>query len=449
MQACPYDALYIDPSTNTAAKCNFCAHRTELGLQPACVVVCPEQAIIAGDIDDPNSRIAQLLGRENVRVRRPDQGTQPKLWYIGAEETAITPEVFPEPQGSIWSDIHDYHAESLINLARKRSSIAPARLAPSSSAPGVDATTPLRPEQTVAAHILAGAAVGQVDYNVAHEQPWGRLVSLYFLTKAVAAGSFLMTLLALGFHFDANHTLFGIIAPLASLILLGMTNILLIADLRRPERFFYILTKPNFSSWLVRGAYILAAFGILTAIWLLASLLRAASLTQTLIWPTALLACVAACYTAFLFAQASGRDFWQSPLLLPHLLSQAFLGGGALLILIAALSGSLDSSLHLLAATILIALAAHTVLLLGEFATPHSNEHIHQAAMVLTRGYLSTPFWWIAIFVGIVLAALFTTVALMGIAPSIAAILAAICVLTGMLVYEDLWVTAGQSVPQS
>ena len=27
MQACPYDALYIDPNKGTAAKCNYCAHR--------------------------------------------------------------------------------------------------------------------------------------------------------------------------------------------------------------------------------------------------------------------------------------------------------------------------------------------------------------------------------------------------------------------------------------
>ena len=41
MQACPYDALYIDPETNTAAKCNYCAHKIDGGYEPACVVVCP------------------------------------------------------------------------------------------------------------------------------------------------------------------------------------------------------------------------------------------------------------------------------------------------------------------------------------------------------------------------------------------------------------------------
>ena len=69
MQGCPYDALYIDPDTNTAAKCHYCAHRVESGLEPACVVVCPEQAIISGDLDDPQSSIARLVAGEQVQVR--------------------------------------------------------------------------------------------------------------------------------------------------------------------------------------------------------------------------------------------------------------------------------------------------------------------------------------------------------------------------------------------
>ena len=35
MQACPYDAIYIDPESHTAAKCHYCGHRTEIGLEPA------------------------------------------------------------------------------------------------------------------------------------------------------------------------------------------------------------------------------------------------------------------------------------------------------------------------------------------------------------------------------------------------------------------------------
>ena len=60
MQACPYDALYINEDTGTAEKCHFCAHRTEVGLAPACAVVCPTEAIIPGDFDDPESRVSQM-----------------------------------------------------------------------------------------------------------------------------------------------------------------------------------------------------------------------------------------------------------------------------------------------------------------------------------------------------------------------------------------------------
>ena len=66
MQACPYDALYIDPETNTAAKCHYCAHAWRSGLEPACVVVCPVQAIVAGDLDDPGSTIARLVASQQV-----------------------------------------------------------------------------------------------------------------------------------------------------------------------------------------------------------------------------------------------------------------------------------------------------------------------------------------------------------------------------------------------
>ena len=60
MNACPYDAIYINPQTGTAHKCNFCNHRIADGLQPSCVIVCPTNAIRVGDLDDPDSEIARL-----------------------------------------------------------------------------------------------------------------------------------------------------------------------------------------------------------------------------------------------------------------------------------------------------------------------------------------------------------------------------------------------------
>ena len=89
MQACPYDALYIDPDTNTAAKCNYCSPRIEIDLEPACVNVCPEHAIISGDMDDPSSEISQLMSQQNVMVRKPEKGTNPNVFYINADEVSL------------------------------------------------------------------------------------------------------------------------------------------------------------------------------------------------------------------------------------------------------------------------------------------------------------------------------------------------------------------------
>ena len=91
MQACPYDALYINPNTNTAEKCNYCAHRVELQLEPACVIVCPVQAIVSGDMNDPASRISRLIASEQTQVRKPEAGTKPKVFYVEADQAALVP----------------------------------------------------------------------------------------------------------------------------------------------------------------------------------------------------------------------------------------------------------------------------------------------------------------------------------------------------------------------
>jgi Fe-S-cluster-containing dehydrogenase component len=97
MEACPYDQLFIDPNTHTAEKCNFCANRVENQLLPSCVIVCPTECRIFGDLDDPTSAVSQIVQRESFTVRRPEKGTTPKVFYIGAENSAIRPEVAARP----------------------------------------------------------------------------------------------------------------------------------------------------------------------------------------------------------------------------------------------------------------------------------------------------------------------------------------------------------------
>jgi Fe-S-cluster-containing dehydrogenase component len=64
-------------------KCTFCYHRVTKGLQPACVEVCPSQARIFGDQEDPNAPISKILATQKSFRLQEDKGTKPNVHYIG------------------------------------------------------------------------------------------------------------------------------------------------------------------------------------------------------------------------------------------------------------------------------------------------------------------------------------------------------------------------------
>lgn len=84
VQACPYDARYINPVTHTTDKCTFCVHRLQAGLLPACVENCVGGARIFGDMNDPESLVARTLKahKDDVSVLAPEQGTKPNVYYV-------------------------------------------------------------------------------------------------------------------------------------------------------------------------------------------------------------------------------------------------------------------------------------------------------------------------------------------------------------------------------
>jgi molybdopterin-containing oxidoreductase family iron-sulfur binding subunit len=63
-------------------KCTFCDHRVKRNLLPYCVVACPADARIFGDIQDPNSEVSQLLGKFRHFRLREQLGTEPHIFYI-------------------------------------------------------------------------------------------------------------------------------------------------------------------------------------------------------------------------------------------------------------------------------------------------------------------------------------------------------------------------------
>ena len=410
MQACPYDALYIDPIEHTAQKCNFCAHRVDAGLKPACEIVCPETAIVSGDLDDPESSIARLIAREPVHVRKPEQGTQPKLFYINADALTLTPNLSKREGVTMWGE-----------LKGSSSAAAPQRSA------------------------MADGTARDV-YDVSHPPPWGFKVSSYLWTKSIAAGALAVAApLAL-----ANGLIepFGITAAAIALVFVLATAILLVVDLKRPERFWYILAKPNFRSWLVWGAYILTVFGALAAAWGLAAFFGISAALGPLAVLGIAFGVAAAGYSGFLFGQAEGRDFWQSPLLPLHLVVQAGIAGAAVLAVAAAFLGT-AAILATLAGILLAALIAHVVLVAAELFTPHANADVRQAAHAMTHGPDARLFWIGAMAVGVAVPLAALGAAAVAVPPVIATTAAALAALAGLLAYEDSWIRAGQAVPLS
>jgi len=407
--ACPYDAIYIDPQSHSAEKCNFCAHRIDQGLEPACVVVCPERAIVVGNLLDPTSEVSQLVGREKVEVRKPEKGTSPKLFYVEAGEFTLVPTRATLPP------LHAYSQQ---------------RKGYSSWGDG-----PPAPHRTAAAALLS--------YDVPHQAPWDWRVSGYTWTKSVSTGLYGLSVL-LGWWGLGGSWQVG--ARLGALVFLALTVALLVADLKHPERFWTILVRPQWKSWLARGAFLLTGFGLVAA---MDVALRVVGLPG---WRVVegvgmALAVLAAVYTAFLFAQAKARDLWQSPLLPMHLLVQAAVAGaGALLVGIA--FAAFSDLPRVLVWVFLSALGVHAVLGLLEGLGRHATEDARLAARQMVRGRYAWAYW-AGIGTGGILPGLMSAVWLAGVVGWEVLPVAGLLSLVGLFLYEHAYVQAGQAVPLS
>lgn len=118
--ACPYEARYFtgkpsfafgempseaeearhDPKTiGVATKCTFCVDRIDAGVAkgltpgvdpdatPVCVNTCISGALAFGDIENPQSNVAQLVANNKSFRMHEDVGTAPGFYYLWDKET--------------------------------------------------------------------------------------------------------------------------------------------------------------------------------------------------------------------------------------------------------------------------------------------------------------------------------------------------------------------------
>jgi Fe-S-cluster-containing dehydrogenase component len=426
--ACPYDAIFINPEDHSAEKCNFCAHRLDVGLEPACVTVCPTEAIRIGDLNDPTSSVTRMVNRGVVAVRRPEKETRPKLFYRGAHQTTLDPLAARRPAGGLfmWSE-----------------------------------------QGSVPHHVRAGhpgpansSAAAVLSYDVPHRVPWDWRVSLYTWTKGVAAGAYLVPLLLIlvaplvaafggtgpggagsvggvmpgsGAVAGWDHPAWLWAAPVLGGAFLALTGLLLIWDLEHPGRFYFLFVRPQWGSWLARGAVFIGVFTAVLAGHFAAALLGAPGVARWLAVVGGPFAAATALYTAYLFAQSKARDLWQNPLSPGLLLLQALLLGGGSLEVTGAFVPSVASAAY--GWVVAGSAALHVLLVLLEHAQVHTTAHARLAARDMTHGRYAGFFW-----PGLALMAAGVLAPWLG-APAAAAAMA------GLLAYEHAYVQAGQSVP--
>ena len=474
MQACPYDSIYLDPETNTAAKCHFCAHRLEVGLEPACVVVCPEHAILAGDLNDPASEISRQLATAQATVRKPEQGTGPKLFYINGNDWSLHPTAAQTHDSFMWADkvteqnTNPYERQAFqlpVHNGRSRLGLDTwclgANTRPPCDLPKSKSGTPIRTPREQGRPLNGPVQIGgrvaehmvQTAYNAQHKIQWHWELPSYLVTKNIAGGLFMLLSLGEGLGISAFDSLTFLATGFTGMVFMLLTVILLIKDLAQPKRFLNVLLRPQWKSWLARGAYIMVTFTVVAGSWWLlegAAYMNwiptdsVSGIRPIAAWITFPLALGVVIYSAFLLGQAEGRDMWQSPLLPFELLAQSsVVSSGVFLAL--SLFVALPSSLQgFLSVVFPVSLAVNLLFMLAnKFAMPFASEVALLASRDITHGRYRNHFWWGGIALGhLVPLALF-------LAAPVTIPVAALAALVGLFFYEYAFVMAPQRIPNS
>ncbi len=82
-------------------KCTFCVQRVEQGRQPACVETCPTDALIFGDLDDPETPVSRYINDNRTWTLLEEAGTKPRVYYIGGKPPTREASEIERPKATV------------------------------------------------------------------------------------------------------------------------------------------------------------------------------------------------------------------------------------------------------------------------------------------------------------------------------------------------------------
>ncbi len=114
MEACPYDARFVDDTRVKIDKCTFCDHRIGATGTTACQTTCPTKVRTFGDLLDENSDIVKLLKTRRFFFQKEYAGTLPKLFYLLPQDEAYAKQsVAHNTNIYTWNDIKPLYDQAI------------------------------------------------------------------------------------------------------------------------------------------------------------------------------------------------------------------------------------------------------------------------------------------------------------------------------------------------
>jgi Fe-S-cluster-containing dehydrogenase component len=117
VDACPYHAIFWNEETQLPQKCTFCVQRLEAGKIPKCVQVCPSEALVFGDLDDPKSDISRIVASKKAEALDPGRKTKPRVYYLGLPKLFIAGSV-------VFGDVDDCAEGVSVTLTKQSGGIS-------------------------------------------------------------------------------------------------------------------------------------------------------------------------------------------------------------------------------------------------------------------------------------------------------------------------------------